>query len=345
VIPIELSFTSDQPDAFAADTRLYDRIGRMNYVEEFVVDAAARAEDPLQGLPGGTGGMGGLSGGPYVLSSKAFTFQRVLNEWVRFKEPGQYRVYVLSRRVRALDTPGQALNEPGRFYQSKPVELVSNVLTVNIRSAPETWVKQQIAAAKGVLGSDPGHDSAKFVEHQQARRILRFLPSPEAATELVLALTGTNDVDSFSSYMGVLGSPYREELLPFMEDRLSAADQPVWDRYLETIAHLAELVESSGPAGPYPPEPEAQAAWRADQERRAALRKQKSAEYAKKLIAALPGKQPATRAESLNTLLNLALRGGPEPPWVQSVVKSLIADFRRLPVMTQSCYSSIDGTR
>jgi hypothetical protein len=335
VIPLHLSFTSEQPGAYAAETRLYDRVGRMNYEEQFVVDPAARAEDPLEGLPGGTGAMGGVSGGPIVLSSKAFTFERVLNEWVRFKEPGRYRLYVLSRRVRTIDHPGQAIDAPGRLYQGKPVELVSDVLTLDIRPAPDTWIKQQIAAAKAILSTDPGHDAAKLAEHRRARRILRFLPSAEAAAELVLALTGANDVDSFSSYMGVLGSPYREQLLPVMEARLVAADQPVWDRYLSTVAHLAELVESGGPAGPYPSEPEAQAAWRADQERRAALRRQKSDEYAAKLIAALPGKQPAARAESLNTLLNLGL-AGPEPPWLRAVLKSLIADFRSLPVMTQT---------
>jgi hypothetical protein len=336
VIPLQLSFTSEKPGVFAAESRLYDRVGRMNHLEQFVVDPATLTEDPLQGLPGGTGGMGGLSGGPVVLSPKAFTFERVLNEWVRSKQPGRYRLYVLSRRVRATDKPEQAVNEPGRFYRGAPVELVSNVLTLDIRPAPDTWIRQQIAASKATLGTDPGQNSVKVAEHQRARRVLRFLPGLEAATELLLALTGSNDVDSFSSYMGVLGSPYRKQLLPVMEARLIAAGQPIWDRYLDTIAHLAELVESRGPAGDYPSDPQAQAAWRADQERRAALRRQKSDEYAVKLIAALSTKQPAARAESLHTLLNVGLRGGPEPQWLKSVLASLIADFRRLPVMTQT---------
>ena len=148
--------------------------------------------------------------------------------------------------------------------------------------------------------------------------------------ELVLALTGANNVGSFSSYMGVLGSPYREQLLPVMEQRLVAADQRVWDRYLDTLAHLAELVDSGGPAGPYPSEPDAQTAWHADEQRRAAFRQQKWNEYASKLIAALPAKQPAARAESSNTLLNVGIRGGPEPPWLQSVLKSLIDQPGRL---------------
>jgi hypothetical protein len=36
----------------------------MNHVEQFIVDPASFAEDPLRGLPGEDGGMGGLSGGP-----------------------------------------------------------------------------------------------------------------------------------------------------------------------------------------------------------------------------------------------------------------------------------------
>src|SRR5690348_9933202 len=64
VIPLQLSFTATAPRTFLADSRLQDRVGRMNYVEEFVVDQVALTEDPLQGLPGAEGGMGGLSGGP-----------------------------------------------------------------------------------------------------------------------------------------------------------------------------------------------------------------------------------------------------------------------------------------
>src|ERR1700676_1344935 len=68
LIPIQLSFTSTEPKGFSADTRLQDRVGRLNYTEEFLVDPAALAVDPLRGLPGENGSMGGLSGGPILLS-------------------------------------------------------------------------------------------------------------------------------------------------------------------------------------------------------------------------------------------------------------------------------------
>ncbi len=107
VIPLELRFTSTQPRAFLTDSRLQDRVGRMNYTEEFVAAPASLSEDPLQGLQGGQGGMGGLSGGPVLLSEKPFAFERVLNEWVRFRKPGEYRVYVVSRRVGQVGDPEQ----------------------------------------------------------------------------------------------------------------------------------------------------------------------------------------------------------------------------------------------
>jgi hypothetical protein len=135
VIPLELMFTSTQPGTFLADSRLHDRIGRMNYIEEFVAAPASLCEDPLDGLQGGQGGLGGLSGGPVALSDKPFQFERVLNEWVRFRKPGRYRVYVVSRRV----------------TRGKPIELVSNVLTLEIRPAPAKWVKEQISAARKTL--------------------------------------------------------------------------------------------------------------------------------------------------------------------------------------------------
>lgn len=335
VIPLELKFTSTQPRTFLADSRLQDRVGRMNYTEEFVAAPALLSEDPLQGLPGGQGGMGGLSGGPVVLSDKPFAFERVLNEWVRFRKPGEYRVYVVSRRVSQVEDPGRSDYYLHWYARGKAVELVSIVLTLKIRPARATWVKEQIAAAKKILDA-PTAPNDQTKERLRAIRVLRFLDSPEAAEDLVWRLTAGQDVDSFSAYMGVLGSPYRKQLLPLMEQRLVAADQPVWERYLDTLAQLAELVATGGLMPPYPKDAAGQKAWQEESKRRADVREQKRNEYAARLIAFLPAKQSHARAVSLNTLLNFSTRTGPEQPWLRSVVASLTADFRSLPVMTQS---------
>jgi len=322
-IPLKLEFTSTRARAFLADSRLQDRVGRMNYTEEFVAAPASLCEDPLEGLPGGMGGMGGLSGGPVVLSEKPFAVERVLNEWVRFRQPGEYRVYVVSTRV----------SQVGR---GKAVELVSDVLTLEIRPAPGTWVNEQIAAANKTLDAPAAPGGQTVEERLGAIRALRFLDSPEAAAELVRRLAAGQDVDSFPAYVGVLGSAHRKQLLPLMEQRLVAADQPVQDRYLDTLAQLAELVASGGTMRAYPKDEAGQKAWQAESKRRADVREKKQNEYAARLIASLPAKQPQARAVSLNTLFDFGTRNDVQQPWLGSVAASLIADFHSLPAMTQS---------
>lgn len=120
-----------------------------------------------------------------------------------------------------------------------------------------------------------------------------------------------------------------------MEQRLVVLDQPVWERYLDALAELAELVASGGTIGPYPRDAEGQKGWQAEQKRRAGIREQKLNEYAIRLIASLPSKQPNARAVSLDALLNIGMRTSSEPPWLNRVANSVVAEFRNLPVLRQ----------
>ena len=119
-IPLQLVFTSTQANTFRAGTRQQDRVCRLNDIEQFIVAPAGFSEDPLRGLPGETGGMGGISGGPVTLSERAFSIERILNEWVRFRKPGSYRIYVLSHRVSA-DLPFSSLSVRNSFEWSPDV--------------------------------------------------------------------------------------------------------------------------------------------------------------------------------------------------------------------------------
>jgi hypothetical protein len=310
LIPLQLSFTSTQPRSFSADTRLQDRVGRMNGIEEFLVDPAALTDDPLRGLPGETGGMGGLSGGPMLLSEKPFTLERLLNDWVRFRKPGRYRVAILSRRVAQVD-PTKSEYYSRTHPGGDRVELVSNILTLQIASAPAAWVKQQIAESVKVL-DNPVTLNANPTEEMRQRRLragrtLRFLDSPDAALELARHLGSGEDIDSWSLHMGVLGSPYRKQLLPVLEARLIAPDQPVWDRYIDTIVRLSELVGAGRTRD----------------------------EYLARLAASLPSKDPEARVVSMNTLLDAARTNASSTAWLPAVAASLIADFRRLAPKTQ----------
>ena len=48
LIPLTLSYTVGQPGRYVADSRLQDRVGRMNWIEEFRAEPAAATEDPLR---------------------------------------------------------------------------------------------------------------------------------------------------------------------------------------------------------------------------------------------------------------------------------------------------------
>lgn len=336
LIPLQLSFTSTDPKAFLADTRLQDRVGRLNGMEEFLVDLATFAEDPLRGLPGESGGMGGLSGGPVLLSAKPFSLERLLNEWVRFRKPGKYRIAILSRRVTQVTDPARSEYFLRTHQRGNPIELVSNILTLNITPAPTAWVREQISQAVKVLDSPVDPNQEAWQRRLWAGCTLRFLDSPEAAAELARHLGSGEGVDSWSLHMGVLGSPYRKQLLPLIEARLVAPDQPVWDRYLDTLARLSALVASSGPMDSFPKDEALQNAWRAESRRREEARLGKRKEYTARLIASLPAKQPEARAVSMNTLLDSGRNGGGDTPWLPALTASLIADFRNLPSRMQS---------
>ncbi len=333
LIPLELSFTSTEPNGFRADSRMQDRAGRLNGVEEFLVDPAALTEDPLHGLPGEGGGMGGLSGGPIVLSAKPCTFEKLLNEWIRFRKPGKYRIAIVSHRVVQIADPAKAeqISVPGAR-----VDLVSNILKLDIIPAPADWMKQQIAASVKILDApvDPNEEARE--RRLVAGQTLRFLDSPEAAIELAKRLGSGDDVDSWSLHMGVLGSPYRKQLLPVIEARLIATDEPVWDRYLDTLSHLSELVASGGPMDSFPKNPALQNAWKEEARRRAEFAASKRREYAARLIASLPSKQPEARVISMNTLIDSAGRDGrADTTWLPATAASIVADFRSLSSRTQ----------
>ena len=214
----------------------------------------------------------------------------------RFRKPGKYRVAVLSRRVSQLSDPAH-----GRL------EMVSNILAIDIVPAPAAWVKEQIAEAVTTLDGPATEDLRE--RRLRAGATLRFLDSPEAALELARHLGSGDDIDSWSMNLGVLGSPYRKQLLPLMEARLTAPDQPVWDRYLDTLSRLSQQVLPGGPA---------------------------RNEYAARLIASLPSKQIEARVISMNTLVDSASRyGRTDTTWLPPLAASIVADFRSLPPRMQ----------
>jgi hypothetical protein len=318
MIPLKLAFRAPA-GAFVADSRIQDRGGRLNGVEEYVVEPAG-AQDPLRGLPGESAGMGGISGGAVGLHpDRPFVVERILNEWIRFRSPGRYQLTVRSRRVRPA---------AGR----EPVEVTSKPLMLEIEAAPPEWVAGQIKAAVAIADRQDSSPRAR----QQALLRLRFLNTLEAATELAQRLPLENSVDAFAVHCGMLDSSHRPRLLPVLEARLQDARQPVTGRFLQTLAQLAVLVESAGVPPPYPAQPGSQRLWRADQRRRETLYAEKFDAYLLMLVARLPDKDAAARALTAAALLRIADSRPGQPPWLPLVADALIANFNLLPSNMQS---------
>ena len=313
-IPLRLLFTSSQPNAFAVSGDAVGVLSRISLVDQFMVDPIADTEDPLQGLPGQSGGIGTLHAGPTTLSVTPFVSKKILNEWVRFRKPGIFHIHVVSRR----------LERAGKY--GPRMEVVSNVLTLDIRPAPTEWINQQIDsavkvleapleahsdAAGKVIAAQPPHANMFMppLDDEAARKrflagqTLRFLDSPEAAMQLLLHLPAGTSLDSYSLHLGVLGSPYRAQLLPLMDKRLVAPDQPVWPNYLDTLVRLRQCVTGE----------------------------QKREEYLARLAESMALKQPQARAISLSALL-VVRPGGDREEYVRPDAKAaLVADFLRLP--------------
>ncbi len=101
-----------------------------------------------------------------------------------------------------------------------------------------------------------------------------------------------------------------------MEQRLVASDQPIGNRYLDTIFSLAGLVA---------PNATSQQDWQQQHDHYVAL-----------LAASLANKQPEARAVSINTLLSSIWPSVAEPAWLHSAVDLVVRDFAALPLRTQS---------
>ncbi len=128
-IPLQLAFSSSAKDRYQINMAQYDRIGRMNY-EEFILTPADGAVNPLPTL---TGSLGGLTNHKF-LTTEPWVLRISINEWIRFTEPGEYRLVLLSHRVSVRETTA--------IYGTSPITVRSNEIALKIVPANPAWQKQ-----------------------------------------------------------------------------------------------------------------------------------------------------------------------------------------------------------
>ncbi len=252
--------------------------------------------------------------------------------WVRFLKPGTYRLHVVSHRVSRITHPERA--NPSLLYpagEMTPVVVDSDAITLEIHAAPDEWVREQISAATSFIDGPHSQLPSDSDARRKAILTLRFLNTPKSALELARRMDNGTGV----TYWDLIDTSYRPHVLDVLEKRLVGAAESIDIDFLAGLAELAENVASGGTMPPCPDKESEKKAWQGESERRTKVRQDKFNLYTRRLISALPDKQPNARAHCLVGLLNASNRTVPRPDWMGMLSTTVVADFQQLPAGTQ----------
>ena len=305
-IPLQLSFSSAVKERYQINMALYDRSGRMNY-ERFVISPAEGAVDPL---PNHTGSMGGLSTFQF-LTPEPWNLKLNLNEWVRFTQPGDYRLRIVSNRI--------TIRDPSSTFGTAPLAARSNEITLKIVAADPVWQKQVLRDAVTELDKPAPHKPEQIQQYETARRqaieTLRFLGTADAAREMVKRMRGDDPggLDYVCS-LGLLSTPERAPARSAMEEALADPDHPIHGGFIYTLRML-----NTDPGA-------ANTNWREAQQR-----------AVEQLIATLSTKRGKALSISLSTAVNEAWSSEALPKEItDKLVTQLISMFDQLPLNEQN---------
>lgn len=306
-IPLLLAFSSAVANRYEINMAKYDRSGRMNY-EQFELSPASGAVDPLQGRLGGIGG--GLTSFQ-LLTQEPWTITLNLNEWLRFTQPGTYRLSVNSYRVSVKDSASR--------LGTSSILVRSNEVTFKIIPPTRDWQRKILTEAVAILDlpapSKPP-DLEKYVNSsRQALENLRFLGTAEATSQLAKRLRGENlgGLD-YVCMLGLVSSPDSEAARRALEHELADPDHPVSDIFINTLRTL--YLDSGDPHQDW---------------------KKADSRAVEALIAALPTKRGKAFATSLGTALNMAWNSaGVSEQTTKALVDQTVSLFDQLPLEQQN---------
>ena len=306
-IPLQLSFSSTVKDRYQLNMAQYDRSGRMNY-ERFVVSPAQGAVDPLP--RNGIGIGGGLTTFQF-LSAEPWTIKLNLNEWVRFTEPGEYRLTIISNRT--------SVRDPSNAFGVSQVAARSNEITLKIVAADPAWQNRVLRDAVTNLDKPAPPKRDQTEQYAKARRqaieTLRFLGTADAAREMAKRMRGEDDngLDHICS-LGLISTPERAAARNALEEALADPDHPINGTFLYTLRMV-----NADPDAP-------NANWREGQQR-----------AIEQLIAALNSKRGKALSISLSTVVNVGWGSDALPKeTTDKLVTQLVSMFDQLPLNEQN---------
>jgi len=301
-IPLQLSYTSSVKKQYQVNAAQSDRSGRMNY-EQFSISPAEGAVDPSPNL----GSLGGITTYTF-LTAEPWTIKLNLNEWVRFTQPGEYRLIVSSTRV--------AIRDPSNPRGTSDVTARSNEITLKIVKAEPAWQKRVLNEAVAKLDApleSNGSDQNEI--RKQAFDALRFLSTADATRELVKRMRGAGSGSfDYLCMLGVTSSPERAVARAALEEALGDPDRAIDSVFLFTLTTINS--DSNG----------GNANWRETNQR-----------SLEQLLAALPAKRGKALSVSLTTAVNEAWNGTALPQQtIDKLTAQLMSVFENLPLDQQN---------
>jgi hypothetical protein len=289
-IGLKLTFENSSPETAGNGDWMVAITGRDRSVlalgrDRFLTLPEAGTSDPLSyrlGEPIAYSGPGGI-----FLHGKTALAQVDLNQWVRFGNPGHYR-------VRA------EFHATGVFHadraQREDIVLDSNDIGIDIVAADAAWQAEQLQRDIATLNAVPEKpDNQSFDARMNAARRISYLDTPGSVREAG-RLLGTMDVQVSQILQTWLrASQHRDVAVGAMKELLRNPSQPVTPLFLETLAALESWQRFPPPVNPAS-DPDARRRFEA----RASITEQLRAE----LAGVIEQKHDSARAISIKTLLD-----------------------------------------
>jgi hypothetical protein len=214
-IPLKLTFTSpnDTEYAIAPCCNRADRGGEFDF-ESFDVAPSTGWSDPLVTYLSRDRLMTGHGWSwPALLKSKPVEVSINLNEYIRFDQPGAYRVMVISHRVSG----------------TKPGGLQSNEIELHIVPATPEWQTEKLKAILAKPKLDEGGNAD-----------LRYLATPAAIDEMTNRLRDGYAFPASECSMGLLGQSdsTRDVAIASMNRHIEEPDFPISPLFFTTMSFL-----------------------------------------------------------------------------------------------------------
>lgn len=227
MIELELLFTSSAPKKYLVTSF---NPPRPHSLDRVAISPLSGWDDPIGDffrfcsffLEGGLMGTQSLSAKPTII-------RLTLNDWVRFKDPGEYQFTVQSDRA-------------GTRSAMRSFILNSNRLSITIIPANPQWQEQTLRNAVKVLddtGSFADLTGDRWRARWQATDTLRFLGTVGAAHEMARWLNSGDLTSSGSFLVGLAISPEREVALDEMKALLVDPKFPVYEPDICAMSLLA----------------------------------------------------------------------------------------------------------